>query len=104
MNALQRLFNPNVNQYSPVVPEKQRVVHHDEDGNEYITFEPVDLAKLQKSLGTVSDWSLDSLVKAGINPNFSISTGVGTRLEGLDALSAFEAEADRILAETQPKE
>ena len=77
----------------------KRVVSHDEDGNEYVTWEPIDYASYQKSLGFVGDWSLDSLLKAGINPNFPIHTGSNTRLEGITELENIAAYADTILNE-----
>lgn len=99
MSVLSKYFSKSVNQASPVQKDYNRVVNYDEDGNEYITFVEVDYEKFQKSLGTVDMWSLDSLLKAGVNPNFPIHTGNTTRLEGLSSLSEYEAVADAILAE-----
>ena len=98
-NALTRLFNYDLNQASPVKEDVARVVKYDEDGNEYIVYEKVDYKKLQESLGSVNMWSLESLVKAGIDPAFPIHTGNPTRLEGQDALDAYIAEADAIFAD-----
>ena len=56
--------SPKVNQCSPVQPDYVRVVNYDEDGEEFITFEPVDYPELQRSLGSVEDWSLNALLQA----------------------------------------
>lgn len=99
MKVLKNLFNPNIDQRSPVIGDLERVVSVDEHGNEYVTWNEVDYSKLQKSLGSVNDWSLQSLLKAGIDPAFSIHTGYNTRLDGLNSLSAFEAESENIFKE-----
>lgn len=99
MSALQRLFNYELNQSSPVFEETVRVVDHDEDGNEYVSYVPFDSAAFQKSLGSVTDWSLDSLIKAGIDPKFNIHTSNPTSLEGTGSISSWSQIADEILAE-----
>ena len=104
MSVLKMYFNPKVNQCSPVIGDVQRVVSHLDDGTEVITFVPVDYPAIQRSLGSVDDWSLSALLKAGIDPNFPIHTGNNTRLEGIDVLSQFEAEADAILNENNNNE
>ena len=98
-SALARLFNYELDQSSPVQDDVARIVNYDEDGNEFITYEKVDYPKLQRSLGSVLDWSLSALLKAGVNPNFPIHTGNSTRLDGLDALTAFENMADEVLSQ-----
>ena len=104
MSVLSKYFCKDLDISSPIQVDVARKVNYDEDGNEFITYEEVDYPKLQQSLGKVSDWSLDSLLKAGINPNFSIHTGNSTRLEGIDTLQQFDAIADSILSETENKE
>lgn len=99
MSVLSKYFDKNVNQSSPVQKDYNRVVNHDAEGNEFISFVEVDYPTIQASHGKVGDWSLDSLLKAGINPNFAIHTGNPTRLDGLDTVNAAIAEADAILAE-----
>lgn len=79
-NVLLVYFDPTVNQCSPVEPDTIRVVKKDEKGTEYVSYEPFDSAAYQKSLGLVTDWSLDSLLAAGIDPRFGVSTGSNTRL------------------------
>lgn len=101
---IKNYINKGVNQSSPVHEDLQRVVKHDESGKEYITFLLVDYPKLQKSLGDVNDWKLEKLLKAGINPNFSIHTGNNTRLEGHDTVMRFSSELDTILEDNNNKE
>lgn len=84
-------------QQSPVMEDKVRVVKHDGD-TEIVMYEKFDYPKYQQSLGRVSDWSLNALLAAGINPDFGIHTGNPTRIEGLDYIDAMIAQADEILA------
>ena len=69
--------------YSPVQVDLVRSVSYDEDGNELISFVKTDYPSIQASHGCVTDWTLDALVKAGVNPDFGIKTGFVTRLDGL---------------------
>lgn len=101
--VLTHLFNYDVNQFSPVMDDYVRKVNYDEDGNEIITYEKFDYAKYQSSLGSVSLWSLDALLKAGIDPAFPIHTGSNTLLEGLNTLGEWSAMADSVLADTTPQ-
>ena len=96
-NALTRLFDYGVNQESPLQKDVVLVKKVDEDGKIYTVFEEVDYPKLQKSHGSVSDWSLSALLQAGINPDFPIHTGLPSRIEGVSAVQQFEAAADSIL-------
>ena len=97
--------DPNMcNQASPVQEDVDRVVHYDEDGNEFITYVPVDYPKIQKSHGSWKDWSLNALLAAGVNPNIPIHTGNPTRLEGISTVSQFESIADEILGAENPNE
>lgn len=100
MSVLSKYFDKSVDQASPVQKDFARKVNYDGKGNEVITYEEVDYPSLQDSLGVVQDWSLNALLKAGVNPQFPISTGINTRLEGLDALAEASALADQILAES----
>lgn len=99
MSVLKAYFDPSVSQCSPSRGDFQRVVNYDSDGNEFISYEPIDYPALTASLGKISDWSLDALLKAGIDPSFPIHTGYGTRLEGFGVIDQFAAEADSILSE-----
>lgn len=104
MSVLKKYFDKNLNQSSPVQVDYERVVKHDEDGNEFITYVPVDYKKIVASHGKVSDWSLENLLKAGINPDFPIHTGINTRLDGIDQIRDAEAWVDALLSETGSKE
>ena len=97
--VLDKYFSAGIDQSSPVQDDFIRKVNYDEDGNEFITFEKVDYSKLIASNGSVLDWSLNSLLKAGINPNFSIHTGNPTRLEGIGVVDDAQAYVDALFAE-----
>ena len=101
---MKKRFNDAIDQCSPVQVDYNRIVNYDEEGNEFITYEEVDYPKLQQSNGLVGDWSLNSLLAAGINPDFPISTGFGTRIQGVDVVSEFATVAEQILSETENKE
>lgn len=96
MSVLKKYFNDKLNQSSPVQVDYDRVVNHDEEGCEYITYVPVDYKKIVASHGKVSDWSLENLLKAGINPDFPIHTGVGTHLEVASAIDEVMAAIDAL--------
>lgn len=104
MKVTKKLFNNDIHCESPVQKDYTRVVKYDEDGNEFVTYEEQDLASYQQSLGIVGDWSLDALLKAGIDPSFPIHTGYNTRLAGLDALNGISADVDTLFAETNNNE
>lgn len=99
MNVLNAYFDKSIDQRSPVQIDYNRVVKYDEKGNEVITYEEVDYPTFQKSLGKALNWNLNELLKAGINPDFSIHTGFGTRLEGVGVVADFTSQADAILNE-----
>lgn len=86
------VYDKNADCQSRVCDDFERVVNVDEKGDEHITFEKVDYRKIQDSLGSCDKWSLKSLVAAGIDPNFGIRTGFGTRLEAASAIGAAAAE------------
>lgn len=98
MSVLKAYFDKNVNQESRVCPDYVRKVNYDKNGNEFITYEEFDSAAYQESLGSVNDWSLTSLLKAGIDPAFPISTTNPTRLDGfgevMHAIDVINAELD----------
>lgn len=98
MSVLSAYFDSSFNQASPVQKDFNRVVNYDENGNEYITWEEVDYSSIQNANGVVSDWSLNSLLAAGINPGFPIHTGSPTRLEGISVVDSAAAIADEILS------
>ena len=67
-NFLKKHFSKKINQCSPVQKDYVREVLLDADGTEKIVYKEVDYRKLTRSLGKVSDWNLNNLLKAGINP------------------------------------
>ena len=84
MSALKAYFNYSLNQSSPIQKGYERVVNYDELGNEFITWKEIDYPSIQAELGTIDQWSLSSLMSAGINPDFPIHTAAPTRLDGFD--------------------
>ena len=96
MKLLERIFNYEIDQRSPIQTDRMRKVDFDEDGNEIISWTEIDYEKLQQSLGTVNDWSLTNLLKAGINPDFPIHTGYNTRLEGVNIINNLEGQINEI--------
>ena len=96
MSVLASYFNLGINQNSPVSDVYILALRETEDGTELVP-QKVDYPAIQQSHGTVDDWSIDNLIKAGIDPaSMHISTGYATRLDGLNDLSAFESAADAI--------
>lgn len=82
MSVLKTHYDKNVNVCSPVKEDVQLVISYDEDGNELISFEPVDYSAVIAEHGDVNLWALKSLLKAGINPgSFSIHTSANSRIE-----------------------
>lgn len=93
------LFDFSLNPFSPAdMVDYERTVSYDEDGKEIISFVPVDYKKITESLGSVDNWSLSALLKAGVNPNFGIHTASSvSRLEGVDAIQGAEADVESII-------
>lgn len=100
-SVLEKYFNSESSHVSQVIPEFTRVIEVDEDGNEYVSYVPLDTKKIIESNGKVSDWQLDALLKAGINPeSFSIHTASSvSRLESAGTISQIEKDLDSILNE-----
>lgn len=99
MSVLQTHVIKGVNQFSPSIGDVERVVDYGKDGEELISFKPVDYPKLSASHGVVGMWSLDNMLKAGINPNSSIHTGFNSRLDGVSAVNEFDSSAEKIISE-----
>ena len=98
-----RLFNYELNQESRSCDDFYQVEKRDEDGDIFTVYEKFDYPKHQASLGSVSDWSLSNLLKAGVNPNFSIRTGLNTRLEGASVVASAVASVDAMLNDSSAK-
>ena len=93
------VYDESARVQSRVRPDFDRVVNVDEDGNEKITWEMVDYPKIQESLGSFQLWSLDALLKAGINPDFGIKTGFNTRLDGFGQMTSAVERINAIVDE-----
>lgn len=93
------VYDKDFNSCSRVCPDYERVVNIDEDGIERISFELVDYKKIQQSNGSFLLWSLESLMKAGINPDFGIKTGFNTRLDGFGQMSSAVDRINAVLDE-----
>ena len=99
-SVLCKYFNEGYNQNSPIIPEYQRVINVDENGNEYCSYVPLDLTAITRANGSASDWSLNNMIKAGVNPaDFNIHTGNVNRMEGLGDLSTIMGDLDVFLNE-----
>lgn len=96
-NVLEKYVNASAVFMSPLMVDYKRVVNVDKDGNEIISYLPIDGASLVQSNGKFLAWSLNSLLSAGVNPNFSITTGYSTRLDGLDLLVDVSAQINQML-------
>ena len=89
---------------SPSITTKTLVKSVDNEGKEVITFIDSKIAE-KVEYGSADDWTLKSLMAAGINPSsFHINTSGATRLEAAGSLSDFAAEADVILSENTKTE
>lgn len=100
MNVLKVYFDESIDQRSPVQVDYNRIVKYNEKGEEVVIYQEVDYPSFQKSLGKAINWNLNELLKAGVNPDFSISTGFGTRLEGVGVIADFASQVDAILKES----
>ena len=99
---LDRHYNKKLNTVSPLVTDFERkstIV----DGNEIVTFIEVDNRKRVIANGSESDWKLNYMLKAGINPSSGIHTGSTTRLAAFDDLNVFKALTDEIFVEPEPE-
>lgn len=103
LNVGQKYFDPSIDQRSPLVTDYVRNVYHDEKGGEYVIYEKFDSAAYQKELGPVENWSLDSLMKAGIDPRFGIHTTSPTRLEGASVMDDFVEKSESLFNEINKK-
>lgn len=101
MSVLSTYFSKRVPKSDPILVDFIPAVLVDEEGKQYLDFVEVDYPSIIKSNGKVTDWSLDALVKAGVNPDFKISTSFGTRLQGYDHLQNLLGAADQILSESK---
>lgn len=101
MSVLKKYFDSSLNQESPVQPDFERFIDVDENGNEYVSWKETDYTSIRLRNGSVSAWSLNSLLAAGIDPKFGIHTGNPTRLEGVGVVNDASAYLDSIMSETK---
>lgn len=96
MSFLSKYFSPDLVFPSPVQKTYDQVSDF-VDGVEVRSFVEVDYPKIVASHGSVVDWSLESLVKAGINPSFAIRTSSTSRLDDASSVSSLNSVVDSIL-------
>lgn len=77
MSVLSKYCNRELVTQSPPI-DTYDLVSDFSSGVEVRSFVKVDYPKVIESHGSVSDWSLESLMKAGINPNFGIHTATSS--------------------------
>lgn len=87
----------------PIVGDVRRVVTK-VDGVDIPIFKEVDYSSVTAKLGSVDDWQLNKLLRAGVDPKFPIHTGLPTRLEGANTVQEAVKMADEILSETPKTE
>lgn len=87
-----------------LVGDVERKVKITKDGSQVITYEQVDYPKIVAENGKFGDWRLNNLLAAGINPDFPIHTGSGSRIENFGDLGSISADVDTLFAEEAPAE
>lgn len=98
-NAQKTHYNPK-SYVSPVIPSYDMVNLVDENGDSKISWKEVNGDDLIRSHGTCNMWSLDNLMKAGIDPSsLKVRTGYNSRIEGFDDLNIVTAEVEKIINE-----
>lgn len=95
-------FNYELNQNSPIMGDLERVVKRDENGAEVIAFEEVNYPLMLKTRPTVEYYSLEAMLKAGVNPNVPIHTGLNSRLEGADDAQVMAETILNAFEDTEP--
>lgn len=101
LSVLESHFDKSINQNSPCHDDYLRVSKFDEDGREIVSYQKADYSDLISSHGSVSDWSLDNLLKAGINPNFSIHTTANSRIESDADVKDVVAEVEAAISQSE---
>lgn len=96
-NALTRNFNYGLDQRSPALGELSRVEKHLNDGSTVVSYEPTDFDAIRSSFGSIDDWSLNALKKAGVNPDFPIHTSAPSRMESVAMLQDLVARGNALL-------
>ena len=99
MNVLQRHYDFQVDVFSPDCPDYIKTTTVNESGNPIPVYVEVDNKKLCESLGTVDNYSLRSLLAAGINPDTHIHTGLASRLDGFSVVKSVESALNNLETE-----
>ena len=86
----------SVDVFSPPCGDVERIVKHDEQGNEIIEFVGVNYKMLESTRGSVFDYQLDKLLAAGVDPAFPVHTGFNSRIEGAGAIQQMNLEIEQI--------
>lgn len=106
MSFLKKAFNYELNQNARnFMTDKILKVKKSKDGEDVLVFEPVDYPAIVAANGSVDDWKLENLLKAGISPQSvgSPHTGYNSRLEGIDDVHLIENEVASFLEAEAPK-
>ena len=96
MSVLSRHRTMSLDTKSPFIPDFERSVTTDENGNEVISFVEVDNSKIVAGNGCVDDWNLKNLLASGINPAFPIHVQSCTRLEGQQQIQRLGVAIDTL--------
>ncbi|QCS36012.1 hypothetical protein [Capybara microvirus Cap1_SP_87] len=91
MKVTKLLYLENPRYASPIIPDQVMEKEYTEDGNVVQVWKVKsnyeDLIELH---GDANNWSIDALMKAGIDPaSTSINTGKNSRLDGYNDLGKF---------------
>lgn len=97
-SVLQKFFNESVSHFSPVIPEYVRQVEKDETGDEYVHFVPLDSVSVIQANGSALDYSLNTLIKSGVNPlSMNVVTSSPSRLENVPVVQKLGSDVDSLL-------
>lgn len=81
-SVLESHYDKKRNGFSPTCPTFDMHEVFAEDGSRSVIFKETDLQKeIMEPNGKYENWKLDSLLRAGINPNTGINTSPSSRIE-----------------------
>lgn len=97
MSVLKSYFNESVNQNTTVNDDYLLVHKTGKDGEDILVPEKVDYKKISKELGSVQNWSLETLTKLGIDPRrLTPHTSLVGGLEGYNSMEEILVNIDKI--------
>lgn len=100
MNSLALKYNHSINTASPLFEGLERIVNYDQDGNEVISFA---VSNVKLNFGKVVNFSLDSMIKAGINPDsMRVNTSSVSRVDSLDKFDELSQIAEKVFNDINP--